>query len=582
MTNQEILTNQLLQHVAVLYPSHEAAELTAEILSSIGSPVTPAADGRLDQTPDGSVTEKDCLLISYGDSIVGGNSTGLQNLKVFLDGACGGLIRCVHVLPFQPYSSDDGFSIIDYLRLREDLGSWSDFESLAGDYSLMVDLVINHISAESQWFKDYCQGNLEGFFIEASPDDDLSQVVRPRTTPLLRPTQTVHGEKHVWCTFSHDQVDLNFANPKVLLEILKVIAFYLRKGARAIRLDAIGYLWKTPGTSCIHLPQTHEVVRLIRNVCQYLSPGTLIVTETNVPNQENLTYFGNRNEAHAIYNFSLPPLLVHALLSGESKYLKQWMMSMPPSQEGCFYLNFTASHDGIGMRPAEGLLSDEEQTQMIETIRRHGGLVSTRQAADGSERVYELNISMFDALQGTIDGPDEYGQERFLCSQTVMMGVEGLPAFYIHSLLATSNDQQLVKQTGRNRSINRHQWDVEELQRFLADPQSRHATVLRELLRRIEIRSRQPAFHPNATQFTLQLGDGIFAFWRQSRDRVQSIFAIHNLTRQPQSLRLADLNLISIDHWLDLLSDAPLENHGDEIEMKPYQCLWISNHDVAK
>ena len=252
---------------------------------------------------------------------------------------------------------------------------------------------------------------------------------------------------------------------------------------------------------------------------------------------------------------------------------------MPPAPEGCFYLNFTASHDGIGMRPAEGLLSNQEQLELIDTIRDRGGRLSTRQAPDGSERVYELNVSMFDALQGTVEGIDEYGVDRFLCSQTVMMGVEGVPAFYIHSLLATPNDVEGVEKSGRNRSINRHQWDVDELDQLLQDPSTNQSRVLNELLRRIGIRSRQPAFHPNATQFTLQLAEEFFAFWRQSRDRDQSIFAIHNLTASAQVLRLSNLNLISIDHWCDLLSDQIVADLVADIPVQPYQCLWISNRD---
>ena len=574
VTSQAVLLNQLQQHLELLYPQENSAELADEILQAI----RPAfADDELKEFQ--SLDEADCILITYADSIVGGEQSPLQNLKWFLDRHCRQQISCVHVLPFYPYSSDDGFAVIDYLCVREDLGNWQDLEAISQDYSLMVDLVINHTSSHSRWFQEYCQGKRDGFFIEASASDDLSRVVRPRTSPLLRPTETANGVKQVWCTFSHDQIDVNFQNPRVLVEFLKVIAFYLRRGARMLRLDAVGFLWKRSGTTCIHLPETHEVVRLIRDVCEFLAPGTQLITETNVPNQENLTYFGNRNEAHAIYNFSLPPLLVHALLTGESKHLKQWMMSMPPSPEGCFYLNFTASHDGIGMRPAEGLLSSREQLQMIETIRQRGGLLSTRQAADGSEHVYEMNISLFDALQGSVAGPDDYGIDRFLCSQTVMMGVEGIPAFYIHSLLATPNDIARVQATGRSRSINRHQWDVDELGALLADPKSTQSRVLAEMLRRIGIRSRQPAFHPNATQFTLQLSKEFFAFWRQSRDRSQSIFAIHNLTSETQPLRLSDLNLISIDRWWDLLSDQLLEDLGAEIKIAPYQCLWITNRD---
>lgn len=574
MTAQDLLNEQLIQHLKLLYPELDSPSLAQQILAQI----EPFRCDRSSQP----LTESDCLLISYGDSITRLGQTPLQSLKQFLDRRCVNVISAVHVLPFNPYSSDDGFSVIDYLQVRPELGDWSDLEDIAGDYRLMVDLVINHVSSESQWFQEYCAGHRKDYFVEATIDDDLSQVVRPRATPLLRPTQTPDGIKQIWCTFSHDQIDVNFKNPEVLIEYLKIIGRYLQAGAQLIRLDAIGFLWKETGTTCMHLGQTHEMVRLLRSVCDYLAPGTLLITETNVPNQENLTYFGNRNEAHAIYNFSLPPLVVHALLTGDSRHLKQWMMSMPPAPEGCCYLNFTASHDGIGLRPAEGLLSDHEQLQMIETIRRQGGLLSTRQAADGSERVYELNVSLFDALQASVDGPDEFGVDRFLSSQTIMMGVEGIPAFYIHSLLATPNNTAGVRATQRNRSINRFQWKAEELDAALDDPDSNQSIVLRELLRRIGIRTRQPAFHPNATQFTLQLSEPFFAFWRQSRDRSQSVFAIHNLTKQTQTLRLSDLNLISTDLWWDLLSEVPLNDSSVDLVVGPYQSLWISNRDGSQ
>lgn len=571
-TRKETLTNQLTQHLSLLYPAQETQELVAQVLAAIEpwrvEPVRPVEP----------LSERDALLITYGDSLIGGGQQPLQNLRSFLDVYCRRRISCVHILPFYPFSSDDGFSVIDYASVRSDLGSWQDVESIAQEYRLMADVVINHVSSQSQWFQEYCQGQRPGYFVEVSSADDLSQVVRPRTTPLVRPTETSDGIQQLWCTFSHDQIDLNFKNPDLLVEFLKIIGIYLRHGARILRLDAIGYLWKESGTTCIHLPQTHELVRLLRNVCEYLAPGTLIITETNVPIQENLTYFGNRNEAHAIYNFSLPPLLVYALLTGQSKHLKHWMMSMPPAPDDCFYLNFTASHDGIGMRPAEGLLTRQEQMQMMETLRKFGGHISTRQGSDGTEHVYEVNISLFDALQGTIEGPDDWGVERFLCSQTVAMGVEGMPAFYIHSMLATPNDEEQYRRTGRPRSLNRHQWDVEQLEQRLADADSHQARVFSELLRRLEIRSRQSAFHPNATQFTLQLEEALFAFWRQSRDRSQSIFAVHNLTSQPQVLRAADLNLIAFDRWRDLLSGTQIEDLHAEIELAPYQSMWLANH----
>lgn len=562
---------QLQQHLRILYPQAD--------VQALSSSVAELFDGFSAEPRTELWSEKDSLLISYGDSLIDEDEPPLQTLFRFLNESVRNVITAVHILPFCPFSSDDGFAVIDYSAVNPSLGTWDDLAQIAGKYRLMSDIVINHVSAKSEWFENYKLGKSPGagFFIEVDPDVDLSAVVRPRSTPLLREVSTIEGLKHVWCTFSHDQIDLNFENPDVLIEILKVLKLYLENGVRMFRLDAIGYLWKKIGTTCIHLPETHEVVRLIRTILDHAFPGSILITETNVPNQENLTYFGNCNEAHVIYNFSLAPLVVHALLTGRAHHLKSWMMSLPPAPMGCTYLNFTASHDGIGMRPAEGLISEEEQAQMVTLIERFGGKVSRRSLADGTDRIYELNVSLFDALRGTIDGPDNFQIERFLCSQTIMMGIEGLPAFYIHSLLATPNDEVSVARSGRFRSINRHRWDYDELMERLADPKSDQTQVLNELLKRIQVRSQQPAFHPHATQFTLQLKPSFFGFWRQSQDRQQSIFAIHSLSRRRHQLQLREINLISNERWIDLISGREIQEIHGEIEVEPYQCLWITN-----
>ncbi len=565
---------QLRQHFEFLYPDANADMLVGKAVS-----IFDGYEQRIPLPIDDLWSEADCLLITYGDSIFQAGEKPLKTLNRFLDDYIQDACSSLHILPFCPFSSDDGFSVIDYTAVNEELGNWQDIAAFSNRYRLMADLVINHISAESEWFRNYCQGQSPGnsYFVEVHAGDDLSLVVRPRASPLLRPTETPDGVKHVWCTFSHDQIDLNFGNPMVLMEFLQIIRLYLERGVRIFRLDAIGFLWKEVGTSSIHLPQTHEVVKLIRSVADFFAPGTVLITETNVPNHENLSYFGNRNEAHVIYNFSLAPLLVHSLLTGKTDYLNRWMMSMPPAPQGCTYLNFTASHDGIGMRPAEGLLSDEEQLQMVETVRQFGGHISTRRGGDGAEHVYELNISLFDAMKGTVAGEDKWQIPRFICSQTVMLGLEGIPAFYIHSLLATPNNHEGVQRDGHNRSINRRRWNWDELQTRLNDETNPQRQVLDELTRRMHIRRQQPAFHPNATQFTLQLSKPFFAFWRQSHDRTQSIFCVNNMTSEPQELRLSDLNLILLDSWTDLIAAQPLEELTTTITVEPYQCLWLTN-----
>ena len=469
---------------------------------------------------------------------------------------------------------------MDYLAVNESHGGWPEIEAIARDYKLMSDLVINHMSARSRWFENYKKRIDPGkdYFFEGNPKDDLSQVVRPRTSPLLNPVQTDDGERYVWCTFSEDQVDLNFANPQVLLEFAGIIRQYLERGVMIFRMDAVAFLWKEPGTPCIHLQQTHELIKILRLLIEHHTPDAVVITETNVPNRENLTYFGNANEAHAIYNFSLPPLLINTLVTGNCRHLKTWLMSMPPAQLGTTYLNFIASHDGVGLRPTDGLLTEDEKQRLINTMESFGGKVSYRRTADGRDQPYEMNIALWDALKGTAEGGADHWQlARFLCAHTIMLALEGIPAFYIHSLLATENDQARVEHTGRLRSINRSQWQLSQLEETLADPLTHHSKAFRELKRLIAIRRAQSAFHPNATQFTLHLGLQLFGFWRQSMRREQSVFCIHNISSEVQQVALSDINLIGTDRWVDLISGMEVDDLAGSITLKPYQSVWLSN-----
>ncbi len=531
--------------------------------------------------------ESDIVMITYGDSIVkntegvefGLSQKPLKTLRQFINEYCDSIISHVHILPYFPYSSDDGFSIIDYSIVNQSLGDWSDIEAISKEYSLMTDLVINHCSARSQWFEHFCkqEGIGSDYFFTASPEDDLSMVVRPRTSDLLKEVETPNGTKHVWCTFSHDQVDFDFRNPNVLVAFVDIIRLYLDKGTKVFRLDAIAFLWKVPGSASINLPETHEVVRLLRTLIEHTAPEVIIITETNIPNRENLTYFGNANEAHAIYNFSLPPLLINTLVTGNCAYLKSWMMSMPPAQNGTAYFNFIASHDGVGLRPAEGLLDEQEITELANCMQNFGGKVSWRKTDNGLQKPYEMNIALIDALKGTIKGPDQYQLHRFMCAHAIMLGLEGIPGIYIHSLLGTPNDEDKVKNTGHNRGINRHRWDFDKLIYELENKQSLHANVLSGLSMLIRIRRSQPAFHPNAVQFTLQLGTDIFGYWRQSIDRKQSIFCLSNITDEEQKIRLSDINLIENSLWYDLIAEKSINQATEFLSLAPYQTMWVSN-----
>ena len=524
-------------------------------------------------------SEEDVILITYGDSIIKADQAPLKTLKNFLDSSVGNAINSVHILPFFPYSSDDGFSVIDYSSVNESLGGWQDIEQISKSYRLMSDLVINHCSSRSAWFDNFIKGEGQGsdFFFTALPDDNLSEVVRPRTSPLLKEVETSKGKKFVWCTFSHDQVDFDFRNPEVLKAFTSIIKQYLDAGVKIFRLDAIAFLWKVVGTTSINLSQTHEVVRLLRTLIESAEPTAVIITETNIPNTQNLTYFGNANEAHGIYNFSLPPLLINTLLTGNCLYLKRWLMSMPPSQDGTMYFNFIASHDGIGLRPAEGLLSENELDTLVQTVQDFGGKISWRTTDTGEQKAYEMNIALYDALQGTVKGKDQWNFERFICAHAVMFALEGIPGIYIHSMLGTQNDYQKLANTHHNRSINRRRWHVGALEDALADKNLHHANVLSTLKSLLGIRIKQSAFHPNATQFTLHLGLQLFGFWRQSKDRKQSVFCVSNISDQPVVLPLSELNLIITESWLELISNEEITELTQEMTLAPYQTVWLSN-----
>ncbi|PHR02267.1 MAG: alpha-amylase [Halomonas sp.] len=529
-------------------------------------------------------SEKDQWVICYGDSILDEGTPPLAVLDTFLQSYLGDAISGVHVLPFFPWSSDDGFSVIHYREVNSELGEWAHIQTLASHYDLMADLVLNHVSRESLWFVDYLTGSLPGrdYFIEVDPDTDVSQVTRPRSSPLLVPISTRRGTRHVWATFSEDQIDLNFENPDVLLEFVGILLFYLQQGVRIIRLDAVAFLWKRLGTSCIHLPETHTVVRLLRAIVDEIAPGTLLITETNVPHAENISYFGLErlakgapDEAHMVYQFALPPLLLHTLTRGEATTLQTWLNSLPVLPDQCTYLNFTASHDGIGVRPLEGLLPDHERDALLELMHRFGGFVSMRSNPDGSDTPYEINITWFEAMRGTRRGPDPWQIARFLCSQAIMLSLQGIPALYIHTLTGTLNDVEGVERSGRLRSINRRRWQLEELALLLESPSTPTHDVFHALHRLLEQRRQEPCFHPNAPQRVIDTPPELLAIERGPLRNGRRLLALYNVTDSKFDLAHAGDALnqaLTQHHWQPL---DPLTAHHEET-LPPYAVRWLA------
>jgi sucrose phosphorylase len=520
--------------------------------------------------------ERDSVLITYADSIRDGDAcTPLHALNTFARKNLKGAIRCIHLLPFYPWSSDDGFSVINYRKVDPVCGDWPDVERLGKDFDLMFDFVLNHCSAQSSWFKDFVAGiePARHYFLPMDPEGDYSMVVRPRTTPLLTKTRTRDGEANIWTTFSPDQVDLNWQNPEVFFEFLDILFLYLSKGMRIARLDAVAFLWKTLGTNCLHLPETHEVVKLFRDVCEIVAPKAIILTETNVPHDENVSYFGQGDEAHMVYQFSLPPLLLHAFTTGNGTFLTQWAMELDPPPPGCTFFNFTASHDGVGVRPVEGILPTPERDKLIDHVQAAGGRVSWRSMPDGSKQPYELNITYYSAL--AIPEDTKLGTARFLCSQALALSLRGIPGVYIHSLTGTENYQEGVEDTGQNRTINRRKWAVDDLKKHLKEGVGK--LVFTRYLRMLRRRTEHPAFHPDAVQEVFDVDPGLFVHKRTSTDGEEKIFCVFNLTAQEKTLKqlCPDADFVAASRFFDVLRAREVAAGKRGFSLKPYQAMWL-------
>jgi len=519
----------------------------------------------------------DVVLITYADAFRNEGEPALQSLRRCLEKWLPGRINQVHLLPFFPYTSDDGFAVSDYRAVDPPHGTWADVERLSQDCELVFDLVINHASSAHPHFRAFLEGRVpeNRYFLTAPHGTDVSQVTRPRAAPLLQEYETAEGPRHVWCTFSRDQVDWDFGNPAVLEEFIDIFITYIEHGATWVRLDAIAYLWKQIGTDCVHRPQTHAVVKLLRWVGEAISSDLKILTETNVPLAENLSYFGDGDEAHIVYNFSLPPLLVHALVTGQGTHLSAWCRGLPDLPEGCTYLNFTASHDGIGLRPAEGILDDVELGALVSCIQRFGGRLTQRRRPDGSLSPYEANIALFDAFKGTVDGEDDWQVERFLVSQAIMLSMAGVPALYYNSLLAAPNHLAGVEETGRNRTINRKKWTMAEVELRFADPAGSPRRVLNGLDTLLAVRQEQPAFHPASAQRCHAIDDRLFVLQRESDGGEQTILCLFNLQKDSVQIPRAALGLAPEGPTLPLFVQGTFEADAEHLTLAPYAIQWL-------
>lgn len=516
--------------------------------------------------------EKDVVLITYADQFRESEAPTLRTFSRFYQQHLQSTFNLVHLLPFFPYSSDDGFSVIDYHQVNPICGGWQDITELHTHTRLMFDFVCNHMSAKSAWFRHFLAQDpgWDDFFISMPPATDLSAVTRPRTSPLLTPFTLANGEtRFIWTTFSADQIDLNFANPEVLISMVNVLLDYLKKGADYVRLDAVGYMWKTPGTRCIHLEKTHQLVKLFRAIANVVAPGTVIITETNVPHKDNISYFGDgQDEAQMVYQFSLPPLVLHAIHSGSARALRQWAATLELSGNTTTFFNFLASHDGIGLNPVRGILSEPEIVALVRDLALEGALVSYKKNPDGTTSPYEINVTYLDALNKQEDD-DETRLRRFLLAHGILLAFPGVPAIYIQSILGARNDMEGVRAAGHNRAINREKYALREAEQALAGGDWLRQHTFNQLSALIQLRTRQPAFHPDNAMTLFDSENALLILKRSRPGSQDSLLCVFNLSSRPVAAHLPEAH-----KFQDVISGKHVDG-TQPVQLDAWQFLWL-------
>jgi glucosylglycerate phosphorylase len=568
-------TLKILEHLTALY-GDAIGRVTMNRLDGLMRKYR----GRIHPRPS-NLTHRDAILITYPDQVREPNAPALATLADFCATHLAGTISGIHILPFFPFTSDDGFSVADYRAVKPEFGAWGDIEQMGSHFRLMFDAVINHISASSAWFQGFLRDDprYRDYFIVVPDGSDLSRVVRPRTSPLLTLFSTPSGKKNLWTTFGGDQIDLNYHNPGVLLDMIDTLLFYVGRGAEFIRLDAIAYLWKKVGTSCINLPQTHQLIQLIRAVMDEIAPHVKLITETNVPHADNLSYFGDgSNEAALAYNFALPPLVLHAFQTADASVLSRWAGKLTLPSRRVTFFNFLASHDGIGLNPARGILSDAAIDALVARVQGHGGLVSYKRNLDGASSAYELNINYFDALShpDAVESLDTQAT-RFITAQALMLSFVGLPGIYFHSLFGSRGWKQGVAANGQNRAINREKLDRDALEKELADSTSRRSIVFSRYTQLLRARAAHPAFDPYGTMRILDVNQSIFALVRVNAQG-GAVICLHNVSNQPQvaALRWRDALGTDSSGLIDLITGERIDPIAS-LQLAPYGTLWLTS-----
>ena len=537
--------------------------------------------------PKERFSEKDLILITYGDIVKRDGKTTLSTLHDFVHIFDEGTINTLHILPFFPYSSDRGFSVVDFKRVNPELGDWNDIRDAKKSYDLMFDSVLNHVSSRSELFREFIKGNPRflHFFIAYDSANGLTpeervKIFRPRTSDLLTPFRTYNGPKWLWTTFSPDQIDLNYRNPDVLMHILDGLLFFIRQGADLLRLDAVTYLWAEPGTTSVHLPQTHEIVKLLRDTVDSVASGVALVTETNVPHEYNVSYFGDgTDEAHMIYNFALPPLVLFTFYAGDAATISRWADTLETPSPLSTYFNILDTHDGIGLMGARGILSGDEIECILREARNRGAYITYRMTDGTREEPYEINATWWSAVNGDDgDGDLELQVKRYIASRSIALVLKGVPGIYVHGAIGTSSNHDLVRSTGINRDINRGIIDSAAMKKELKDPRCRLSLVTRLGNHLYAIRATHRAFHPRGAQRILSIAPEIFSVLRTSPEGDERVLTLVNVTGRDCAVEIPlDSFAVHKTDWIDLVSGKEFRARGGRMNvlLKTYDILWL-------
>ena len=522
--------------------------------------------------------ESFAVLITYADGVYKKGETTLVTLRELLSKYFGSLSKVVHILPFLKSTSDGGFAVSSHKSLEEKFGSWEDLKSISNKHYLMADLVLNHVSSSHPWVQQFIKCQEPGLSNVFSPSQDLDwkNVIRPRSSSLFSQINTEDGQKQVWTTFGPDQIDLNWLNPKMTIEFLNLIITYLSNGIKWLRLDAVGFIWKEPGTTCLHLPKAHSIVKILRILLNDLLKDGVLITETNVPQKENLSYLLPEDEADMAYNFPLPPLLLEAIISSRADILNSWICDWPELPKTTTLFNFTASHDGVGLRALEGLMNEQRIKDLLINCEKRGGLVSHRRLSNGEDKPYELNISWWSAMEDPGRDSNRFQYERFLLTQLLVMSLKGVPAFYLPALLASENDIKSFSMTGQRRDLNREKFKSEKLAAVFNNPESNANKNLKYLRNAMDVRSNLPQFHPQSKMECLSKSRADIVVIKRGIGS-NAVFTIHNMTENKINYRFIDYEFTKLFNNDLKMQDYLTSNkyNSNNIELDPFQVIWL-------